>query len=105
MWQVYPNASYVARPETGSIHNRGAAVDVTLVTLKGDSVDMGTPFDYFGREAHQTFTDLPQKVLDNRMLLRQTMAQFGFMHISTEWWHYSYRGASGYPIADFPLCE
>ena len=53
MWSKVPNAAYVANPyDKGSVHNRGAAVDITLVTLEGCEVAMGTDYDYFGKEAH-----------------------------------------------------
>jgi D-alanyl-D-alanine dipeptidase len=35
MWELVPNPSYVANPSKGSIHNRGGAVDLTLVHLDG----------------------------------------------------------------------
>lgn len=102
MWSIIPNPSYVKNPNRGpSMHNRGVAVDLTLVDAFGQELDMGTDFDYFGRKAHQTFTDLPANVLANRKLLRETMQKVGFRSIRTEWWHYSYRKA--YPALDKPL--
>ncbi len=53
MWSKVPRPTYVANPYgKGSIHNKGAAVDVTLVTLDGCFVDMGSDYDFFGRTSH-----------------------------------------------------
>jgi zinc D-Ala-D-Ala dipeptidase len=90
LWNKVPDDRYVTNPKKGSMHNRGAAVDLTIVDKKGKELDMGTPFDFFGEKAYHTYTDLPKPVLENRALLKSTLATFGFKHIRTEWWHYSY---------------
>jgi D-alanyl-D-alanine dipeptidase len=43
------NPKYVADPAKGSIHNRGGAVDITLVDANNRELDMGTPFDFLGK--------------------------------------------------------
>lgn len=102
MWEIYPNARYVANPyTTGSIHNRGGAVDITLVDLDGEELDMGTGFDYFGKEAHHAYPDLPDTVLSNRQLLKKTMESYGFNAITSEWWHYNFKSARKYSLSDF----
>ncbi len=102
MWAVYPNAQYVANPyTTGSVHNRGAAVDISLERLDGTPVDMGTDHDFFGREAHIDNTDLPEAVLKNRKLLQEGMIRFGFETIRTEWWHFNYKKNYSFEIINF----
>ncbi|TDQ31129.1 M15 family metallopeptidase [Zeaxanthinibacter enoshimensis] len=101
MWEIVPNPQYVANPDKGSIHNRGGAVDITLETLEGVEVDMGTDFDYFGKKAYHDNTDLPEKILANRKLLKETMEKYGFWSIRTEWWHYNLGSASRDKIAEF----
>ena len=101
MWKIVPNPQYVANPVKGSIHNRGGAVDITLVDLDGKELDMGTDFDFFGKRAYHDNLDLPEEILSNRTLLKETMASHGFWSIRTEWWHYNLSGASKYPIANF----
>ena len=90
LWDKVPNASYVTPPWKGSMHNRGAAVDLTIVDSNGKELNMGTEYDFFGREAHQDNYDLPKEVLANRKLLKTTMAKVGLKPIRTEWWHYSF---------------
>ncbi len=101
MWAIVPNPQYVANPKKGSIHNKGGAVDITLETLEGKELDMGTDFDFFGKRAYHDMTDLPQEVLDNRKLLKETMEKHGFWSIRTEWWHYNLSTASNDPVANF----
>lgn len=90
LWDKFQNASYVTPPSKGSMHNRGLAVDLTIVDSEGRELDMGTAFDFFGKEAHHTYTDFSDSILANRALLKSSMETAGFKPIRTEWWHYSY---------------
>jgi|SRR5690554_1552654 len=101
MWAIVPNPQYVANPVKGSIHNKGGAVDITLVSLDGEELDMGTDFDFFGRKAYHDNMDLPQGILANRKLLKETMERHGFWSIRTEWWHYNLSTGSNDKVADF----
>ena len=95
LWDIKPDPSYVTRPEKGSMHNRGLAIDVTLVDERGKELNMGTDYDFFGREAHTDNTDLPEEVLRNRKVLKTMMEEIGFKGIRTEWWHFSYKEIKG----------
>tara|TARA_R110002050_G_scaffold116847_2_gene233373 strand:- start:13911 stop:14630 length:720 start_codon:yes stop_codon:yes gene_type:complete len=101
MWAIVPNPQYVANPVKGSIHNKGGAVDITLVTLDGEEVDMGTDFDFFGKKAYHDTMNLPIEILENRKVLKETMESYGFWSIRTEWWHYNLSSASNDKIANF----
>ncbi|BDD07189.1 M15 family metallopeptidase [Aureibacter tunicatorum] len=102
MWEIYPNANYVANPHTsGSSHNRGGAVDLTLEYLDGSTVDMGTDFDHFGKEAHIDYADLPKNILNNRKMLRTAMMEYGFKPIRTEWWHFYFESSKKYKLSNF----
>ena len=89
MWAIVSNPKYVADPSKGSIHNRGGAVDITLVDKSGKELDMGTDFDFFGIEASHTYSKLPQKVKGNRRLLKKIMIANEFNSFDSEWWHYN----------------
>ena len=101
MWKILPGTHYVANPAKGSKHNRGAAVDLTLVDAQGKELDMGTPFDFFGKKAHHTCTTLPKKVLENRKLLKDVLNKYNFKSIFSEWWHYEYRPEMQSKVEDF----
>lgn len=100
-WEMIKDERYVANPSRGSGHNRGLAVDLTIVDLKtGKELDMGTAFDNFTDTAHHVFSQLPQPVLDNRKLLKETMLKHGFELFDTEWWHYSWPNDREYEVLD-----
>ncbi|MEZ4857654.1 MAG: M15 family metallopeptidase [Flavobacteriaceae bacterium] len=104
MWKKVPNAAYVANPYgKGSIHNRGAAVDITLVTLEGCYIDMGSDYDYFGKEAHIDNLHFSKEIVNHRKLLLEGMKKFGFQPIRTEWWHFSFQKNYVYPTLNEPL--
>ena len=104
MWAKVPRPTYVANPYgKGSIHNKGAAVDLTLVTLDGCFVEMGSDYDFFGRASHIDNYTLSEEVLSNRQLLQDGMKKFGFQTVRTEWWHFSYRKNWQYPTLKEPL--
>lgn len=100
LWDKVPDPSYVAPPSEGSMHNRGVAIDLSLTDIKGNEIDMGTPYDFFGPEAHHDYENLSREILDRRQLLKSVMESEGFQSIRTEWWHYSYTNAS-YPLDDW----
>jgi D-alanyl-D-alanine dipeptidase len=96
MWKVVPDERYAANPAKGSGHNRGAAVDVTLVQLStGEELAMPTEFDDFTEKAHHNYRNLQKVVIENRELLKRTMETNGLVALSTEWWHYSLPDAAG----------
>nr|WP_314866354.1 M15 family metallopeptidase [uncultured Flavobacterium sp.] len=94
MWGIVSNPEYVADPAKGSIHNRGGAVDITLVDSNGVALDMGTPFDFFGPEASHHFKNLSEEVRQNRALLKKIMKKSNFISFDSEWWHYNLKNAS-----------
>jgi D-alanyl-D-alanine dipeptidase len=89
LWDIVPNPDYVAPPHKGSVHSRGQAIDLTIIDRNGKELDMGTPFDFFGEEAHTDYTALKDEVLKNRRLLTKMMELHGYRGIRTEWWHFS----------------
>jgi len=104
MWAKVPRPTYVGNPNgNGSIHNKGAAVDITLETLEGCYVEMGSDYDYFGKEAHIDNYNFSKEILANRKLLFEGMRKFGFNTIRTEWWHFSYKRNWSYKTLNVPL--
>lgn len=98
MWKLMPDPRYVADPKSGSNHNRGIAIDVSLANEDGKLLDMPTPFDDFSAKAAST---APCKVQDkikceNRNLLIKLMAKVGLKPLPSEWWHFQLPGA--YPL-------
>lgn len=104
-WQLMPDERYVADPKKGSRHNRGCAIDLTLVNKNNKEVDMGTGFDDFSKSAHRDFKDLPKQVLDNRKILQEIMEKHNFIGWLNEWWHFDFKNWQDYPILDIDFEE
>lgn len=88
-------SQYVANPESGSIHNYGCAIDLTLADSAGNPLDMGTDYDDFSVTANiDNETELIEKGIltelqvQNRAILRSAMTQAGFIPVRSEWWHF-----------------
>jgi D-alanyl-D-alanine dipeptidase len=101
MWAIFPNPDYVVDPKKGSRHNRGAAVDLTLIHLSDQTeLPMPTPYDEFSPRAHRDYTDLDPDAIHNRELLENVMARHGFAGLPTEWWHFDDTDWKRYGILD-----
>lgn len=101
MWDTiqvpqFEKTKYLSNPKFGSLHNYGAAVDVSILDNEGKELDMGTKYDFFGELAYPEKEEqlvregkLKKDHIENRKLLRSVMLQAGFFNIQTEWWHFN----------------
>jgi zinc D-Ala-D-Ala dipeptidase len=103
LWAIMPNENFVANPSKGSRHNRGAAVDLTIVDSLGVELEMPTEYDSFSERAGQEYADLPPMQLRNRELLKAAMLRHGFLPLRSEWWHFDFKSAHTYDVLDEPL--
>ncbi len=98
---IASDKTFVANPKDGSRHNRGCAIDLTLIDLRtGKELEMPTPYDSFAAEAASDFNNLPAKIIQNRKLLRDTMEKHGFRVLNNEWWHFDFIGWQNYNLID-----
>ena len=115
MWALVrgtDKTNYVSNPANGGgLHNYGLAVDLTILDEKGMPLPMGTPFDYFGEEAHTNNEEallengrITRTEYGNRRLLRRLMRKAGFRSILYEWWHFNactrQEARQSYPVID-----
>ena len=100
MFQLVPDPNFVANPKKGSIHNRGGAVDISLVDSLGVEVNMGTKFDFFGEEASHNYQNLSDEILANRKFLKEIMLQNNFRIFESEWWHYNLNGSNNDAVSN-----
>ena len=106
MWEAVGDPDYVADPRKGSRHNRGCAVDVTLVRLAtGEALAMPTAHDDFTPRAAADATGLPAEVVANRARLRQVLERHGFVALPSEWWHFDFAGWERFELLDLGLDE
>jgi D-alanyl-D-alanine dipeptidase len=103
-WEQIKDEKYVANPTKGSAHNRGLAIDLTLIDLKSKKqLEMGTDFDNFTDTAHHSFDKLSPEIKQNRKILRDVMKKHGFEIFDSEWWHYSWPNTNDYELLDLKL--
>ena len=74
-------------------HSRGSTLDLSLVYLdgekKGQEVDMGGEWDYFGKRSNYDYPEISPKQKENRALLQKIMIKHGFLPYAEEWWHFT----------------
>ncbi|MFI0506902.1 M15 family metallopeptidase [Streptomyces albogriseolus] len=132
--EFYPNVDKTRLFADGYIaeksgHSRGSTVDLTLVELPArptrpyrpgepltpcfapqderfpdNSADMGTGYDCFDTLSHTLDPRVTDVQRANRMLLKNTLEDLGFVNLAEEWWHYTFK-PEAYPDTyfDFPV--
>ncbi len=100
LWDILPDANFIAPPKKGSPHSRGVAVDLTLVDGNNNELDMGTEFDEFSRLSYHGCFDISRESYKNRLLLLGIMTDSGWDFFRNEWWHYQLFNSKRYPIID-----
>jgi len=100
-YEVYKDTTYVASPYRGSRHNRGCAIDMTLINLKtGEELKMPTGYDSFQKEAWPSTPVKDPEARKNRALIIDVMRKQGFKVNGSEWWHYDFTGWKNYEVLD-----
>lgn len=105
-YEVYHDTTYVASPYRGSRHNRGCALDMTIINLKtGEELKMPTEYDSFKKEAWPTFVVKDPEIKKNRTMLIGIMERNGFKVNASEWWHFDFVGYQKYEVMDIDFEE
>ncbi|MEI6089896.1 MAG: M15 family metallopeptidase [bacterium] len=105
-YEVMPDSNFCANPKYGSRHNRGCAVDVSLVYLStGKELEMPTGYDDFTVKANPNDTDVSKIVSNNRSRLIKVMSKYGFTVFPTEWWHFDYQDWKNFKLMDISFEE
>lgn len=103
-WDIVKDSRFVASPKNGgSIHNRGSAVDVTLVDINGKELNLPSKFDDFSPKAYRSNSKMTSEAKKNMDLLTKSMVASGFTTINTEWWHFEDSNSRAYKIVDVNL--
>ena len=105
-YEVYRDTTYVASPYKGSRHNRGCAIDMTLVDLKtGKELKMPTEYDSFKKEAWPTTPVKDPVIKKNRDLIISIMEKHGLKVNASEWWHFDFNGWQKFEVMDIDFEE
>jgi zinc D-Ala-D-Ala dipeptidase len=105
-YETYQDTTYVASPYKGSRHNRGCALDLTIIDLKtGKELPMPTEFDSFKKEAWPSTPVADPVIRKNRQTLIDAMEKHGFKVNASEWWHFDFIGWQKYAVMDIDFEE
>jgi len=106
-WDITPpdKRAFVADPSSGSVHNRGCAVDVGLFDMRtGREVEMPSAYDEMTERSFVTYTGGTVEQRARRDLLRKAMEQDGYFFVyPEEWWHYDFKDFRDYAVQDIPF--
>ncbi|WP_210414357.1 M15 family metallopeptidase [Leptospira jelokensis] len=103
-YELIKDTRYVASPKTGSRHNKGCAIDLTLVDAKTKiELQMPTEYDSFERAAWADAPVSSPVAKENRDKLITVLGRFGFRVNKTEWWHFDFLECGGYEVLDIPF--
>src|SRR5262249_7759845 len=100
-WDATPHGKkiFVAEPRSGSRHNRGCAVDLTLYNLKtGAALKMPSGYDEMSERAYAEYAGGTPEEREHRAILRAVMEKEGFSVYPQEWWHFDYKDWKDYSI-------
>jgi D-alanyl-D-alanine dipeptidase len=105
-YEVYGDTTFVASPYQGSRHNRGCAIDLTVINSETkQELNMPTPYDSFQEEAFPDFPLEDQEAVANRAMLIAAMEKRGFKVYDSEWWHFDFVGWEKFDVMDIDFEE
>lgn len=102
-WDATPEELriFVADPASGSRHNRGCAVDLTLYDLAtGEPIVMTGGYDEMSPRSYPDYPGGTTRQRWHRELLREAMEAQDFTVYEAEWWHFDYRDWRSYRIGN-----
>jgi D-alanyl-D-alanine dipeptidase len=102
-WDATPESlkAFVADPASGSRHNRGCAIDLTLFDLAtGEVVTMPGGYDEMSPRSYVSYPGGTSRQRWLRDLLREAMETHDFTVYAAEWWHFDYKDWRRYRIGN-----
>ncbi|HZW38637.1 MAG TPA: M15 family metallopeptidase [Ignavibacteriaceae bacterium] len=100
-YELIRDSVFVASPWKGSRHNRGCAIDLTMIELSTKKeVEMPTPYDDFTDKAAAFYDNITPEARSDRAILQNVMVKNGFMIYNGEWWHFDFHDFQNYELMD-----
>lgn len=99
------NRTYIASPEVGSKHNRGAAVDMTLIDSEGNELEMPSPIHTMNTDSSRKNPNMTEQARKNMDYMTDIMVECGFTPYNGEWWHFNDKDFDKYMLTDYDLSK
>lgn len=105
LYDIVQNGAYISNPYKGaSNHNRGGAIDMTLIGPDGVELEFPTPMHTFDSTANRNCKTWTEEQSRNVDYMTEVMERHGFRRISSEWWHFSDVDAiNEFMVIDIPM--
>ena len=105
LFNIVKNKHWIANPDTtASNHNRGCAIDMSLIIdATGEEMEFPTPMHTFSEESARTCKTWSDAARANVDYITEVMAECGFNHIKSEWWHFSDTDSKKFMTTDIDL--
>ena len=87
----------------GGIHDRGTALDISLIDSDGNELEMPTPMHTFTNDSARSSENMTDTARDNMNYMTDVMTSCGFTYINSEWWHFQCENTRNYLPTDHPL--
>ena len=104
LFSIIGDPNYIA-PAGTSVHNRAAAIDMTLIDEDGNELEMPSPMHTLDRTSNRDYPGMTAEARNNMNYMASIMIRCGFSTVSTEWWHFSDTEIGNYPPLDFTFSE
>lgn len=105
LYNLSGDSKFFNNSEAGSNHNRGAALDMTLVDVNGKELEMPTSVHEYSQSAYRDNVNISATAATNLEYMTSIMLSCGFSTYSYEWWHFNYINAKNYPLSDYTDAE
>ena len=98
---------WVADPKRGfgGVHDRGTAIDMSLIDKDGNELEMPTPMHTFTEESARSSEVMSETARANMDYMTNVMWACGFTYINSEWWHFQNKDTANYLPTDHPIDE
>ena len=103
LYEKYQNGTYVAGPRIGSVHNKGAAIDMSLLDKSGNPLEMPSPIHTLDSSSNRDNPNMSDTAKANMDYMASIMKSCGFSTINSEWWHFSDTEYNNYLRTDYDL--
>lgn len=103
LYEKYQNGTYVAGPRIGSVHNKGAAIDMSLLDKNGNPLEMPSLIHTLDSTSNRDNPNMSDTAKANMEYMAGIMRSCGFSTINSEWWHFSDTEYNNYLRTDYDL--